>query len=191
MEINVSPLVKEPKLYGFEYAKLRKYLRIKKTAQRYNSNGEKAFKLEDHEASSRKSRPMILKHEKIEGPFAIVLYKTDGDVNSVPSYEYQGYIKVDEGEFAYVYRDTLEEYPEAYFCDDNTLFMDIRNKEKGEKYAVQIDGEPTSIECWSFEGNDDTPDGFYKKQITEKKDEIAKKLDLDGDKVYTVIQLDC
>ena len=191
MEISVSPLVKEPKLYGFDYPKLRKYLRIKKTAQRYNDKGEKIFKLEDHEASARKSRPMILKHDKIEGPFVVVLVGTEGDINASPSYTYQGYIKVDEGEFAYVYRDTIDEYPDAFFCDDNTLFMDVRNKEKGEKYAVQIDGEPTNMDCWQFDGNDDTPDGFYKKQMEEKKAEIMKQFDLPEDKVYVVIQLDC
>ena len=134
---------------------------------------------------------MILKHDKIEGPFVVVLFGTDGDINASPSYTYQGYIKVDEGEFAYVYRDTIDEYPDAFFCDDNTLFMDVRNKEKGEKYAVQIDGEPTNMDCWQFDGNDDTPDGFYKKQMEEKKAEIMKQFDLPEDKVYVVIQLDC
>lgn len=69
--------------------------------------------------------------------------------------------------------------------------MDVRNKEKGEKYAVQIDGEPTNMDCWQFDGNDDTPDGFYKKQMEEKKAEIMKQFDLPEDKVYVVIQLDC
>ena len=47
------------------------------------------------------------------------------------------------------------------------------------------------MDCWQFDGNDDTPDGFYKKQMEEKKAEIMKQFDLPEDKVYVVIQLDC
>lgn len=191
MEINVSPVVKKPTLYGFEYKKLRGMLRIKKTAQRYDDKGEKIFKLQDHVAQSKKSAPVILKHEKIQGPFALVLYKTDSAVQSGPGYTYQGYIKVDEGEFAYVYRDTLEDYPDAKWCDDTTLFMDVRNKDKGEKYAVQIDGEPTSMECWQFDdAANDTKDHFFKKQMEAKKKEVAEQLNLPEEKVAVIIQLD-
>ena len=191
MKIEVSPVVKKPTLYGMEYPKLRKMLRIKKTAQRYDEKGEKVFKLQDNVAQSKKSAPVILKHEKIHGPFALVLYKTDSDIQSGPSYVYQGYIHVEEGEFAYVYRDTLEDYPDAMWCDDTTLFMDVRNKEKGEKFAVQIDGEPTSMECWQFdESGNDTPEHFFKQEMEKKKEEIAQELGLDEDKVSVIIQLD-
>lgn len=198
MKIEVSPVVKKPTLYGMEYPKLRKMLRIKKTAQRYNDKGEKVFTGEitdtfkgTGKVSSVKSAPIILKHEKVQGPFALVLYKTDSDVRSGPSYVYQGYIHVEEGEFAYVYRDTLEDYPEAYWCDDTTLFMDVRNKEKGEKFAVQIDGEPTSMECWQFdESGNDTPEHFFKQEMEKKKKEIAQELGLAEDKVSVIIQLD-
>ena len=191
MEINVSPVVKKPTLYGLDYPKLRKMLRIKKTAQRYDSKGEKVFKMEDHIAQSRKGRPIILKHEKIQGPFALVMYKTDSDIKSGPGYNYQGYISVDSDEFAYVYRDSLEQYPDAKWCDDTTLFMDVRNKGKGEKYAVQIDGEPTGFDCWNFTDKaNDTEDHFFKHEMEKKRKEIAKKLNLPEDKVAIIIQLD-
>lgn len=191
MEIKVNPLVKKPTLYGLDYPKLRKMLRIKKTAQRYDDKGEKVFKVEDNMAESRKGRPMIPKHEKIQGPFALVLYKTDSDEQSAPAYNYQGYIHVEPDEFAYVYRDSIDDYPDAKWCDDTTLFMDVRNKGKGEKYAVQIDGEPTSMECWQFDDiANDTKDHFFKHEMEAKKREIAEKLELPEEKVAVIIQLD-
>ena len=191
MKIEVSPVVKKPTLYGLDYPKLRKMLRIKKTAQRYDGKGEKVFRMEDHIAQSKKGRPIILKHEKIQGPFALVLYKTDSDVQSGPGYNYQGYISVDADEFAYVYRDSLEDYPDAKWCDDTTLFMDVRNKEKNEKYAVQIDGEPTGIDCWDCsDPSNDTPEHFFKHQMESKKKEIAKEFGLPENRVAVIIQLD-
>lgn len=191
MEIKVSPLVKEPAQYGFEYRKLRNFLKAKKTAQRYDANGEKVFRLKDNQASGRKSRPVVLKHEKFHGPFVLALYKTDSDIHTGPAYTYQGYIKVDAGEYAYIYRDSLEEYPEAYWCDDTTLFLDVRNKEAGTKYAVGIDGEPTGMECWNFgdPANDDA-EHSHQKQMLQKKKQLAQELGLPEGSVHVIIQLD-
>lgn len=191
MDIKINPLVKKPTLYGLDYKKLRGMLRTKKTAQRYDAKGEKIFKVEDNMAESRKGRPIVLKHEKIQGPFALVLYKTDSDEQSGPAYNYQGYIHVDGDEFAYVYRDSLEDYPDAKWCDDTTLFMDVRNKEANEKFAVQIDGEPTSMECWAFDDvENDTKDHYFKHEMEAKKKEVADQLNLPEEKVAVIIQLD-
>lgn len=191
MQIVISPLLKKDPKYEVDQKKFRKMMKIKRVAQRYDDQGKKTIKLEDHKVKYKKTKGVMLKHEKLQGPFAVVTFRTDSDIKSKPVYTYCGYIYVEDGEYAYVYRDSLiDGYTEAYWCDDTTLLMDVRNKETKEKIGIQIDGEPTGIASWNFESNDDA--GFTgKKAILARIDQVAEELKLPKDKVYGVIQLDC
>jgi len=134
----------------------------------------------------------------MEGPFAVIVYKTGSDVRSQSKYVYQGTIIVEEGETALVYRDSLDDgYTEALFTDDTTLLMDIRNKKAGEKFAVQIDGEPTLaacgkeniMGCFDFL-NSDEPGMPNKIAIEKHVQDEAVRLGIPVENVYAVVQLD-
>lgn len=190
MYIEINPILKKNPEYKVEYRKLRELLEIKKVAQQYN-HGMKKFQIENNKVKYNKHKIRILKHDKIVGPFALVLFKTGSELASDPVYTYQGRIVIEDGEYAYIYRDSLEQgYTDALFCDDNTMVIDVRNKAKNEKYALKIDGEPTNVDNWNFEDNDDK-NHTGEKAIKEMKKKTSKDLDIEEDKVYGIIQLDC
>ena len=139
----------------------------------------------------KKANLTRLKHEKLSGPFTVAIFKTDMGWEDTTdcTYSHVGTITLDENEFAYVYRDSLMDgYTEAYFCDDNTLLMDVRHTKTREKTAVKISGEPTGLQSWNWDDPfcDDKGHGF-KKLV----DETIKALEAEkGHKVYGVIQID-
>lgn len=190
MYIEINPILKKNPEYEVEYRKLRELLEIKKVAQQY-THGMKKFQIKDKKVRYNKNKIRILKHDKIQGPFALVLFKTGSELASDPVYTYQGRIIVEEGEYAYVYRDSLEQgYIDAYFCDDNTMVIDVRNKSKNEKYALKIDGEPTNVKNWDFTDNDDK-NHTGENLIKEMREKTMKDLNLGEESVYGIIQLDC
>lgn len=198
LKIDLNPLVPKPSKFAIEQRKLREMLKIKKVAQRYDANGEKHYTIKDNEVRYKKSAPKALKHDRMEGPFAVIVYKTGSDVRSQSKYVYQGTIIVEEGETALVYRDSLDDgYTEALFTDDTTLLMDIRNKKAGEKFAVQIDGEPTLaacgkeniMGCFDFL-NSDEPGMPNKIAIEKHVQDEAVRLGIPVENVYAVVQLD-
>ena len=166
-------------------------LNAKKVAQRYDSEGKKSFEIENGRKKYTKRKILVLKNEKMDGPFVIILFKTGSEIDSDNKYEYQGRIIIEEGEYTYIYRDSLMDgYVDAKFCDDNTLLVDVRNKDKREKYAVQINGEPTGFDSWDFEDNDDE-NLTNKKMIESMRKNVSEELSIPEENVYPVIQLDC
>ena len=198
MKIELNPLLPKPSKFEIEQRKLREMLKIKKVAQRYDAHGEKHYTIKDNEVRYKKGAPKALKHDRMEGPFAVIVYKTGSDLRSKSQYTYQGTIVVEEGETALVYRDSLEDgYTEAFFTDDTTLLMDIRNKAAGTKTAVQIDGEPTLaacgkeniLGCFDFESCDE-PGQPNKAAIEKHVQDEAERLGIPVENVYAIVQLD-
>lgn len=200
MKIKISPLLKRPTQYGVDQKEFRRMLNAKKTAQSYDKNGQKKFRISNGQKKWHKGRPVILKHDRLEGPLAVAMFMTeDIDPNvmdlehPIASYVYQGVVVLEKDDYMYVYRDSLTQgYTEAMFSDDNTMLFDIRNRVTKEKKAAAIGGEPTSVECWDFNvgGNDDATHS-RKKLIEDKLDAIAKEYNIPREKVYGVIQLNC
>ena len=84
MQIVISPLLKKDPKYEVDQKKFRKMMKIKRVAQRYDDQGKKTIKLEDHKVKYKKTKGVMLKHEKLQGPFAVVTFRTDSDIKSKP-----------------------------------------------------------------------------------------------------------
>lgn len=199
MQIKLNPVLRKAPKFEIDQKKFRLMLKQKKTAQRYDEHGEKHYNIKDNTVRYRKQAPIALKHDYMDGPFLLTIYKTGSELQSANNYVYQGYILVEEGEVARVYRDSLlDGYTEAFFTDDSTLLMDVRNKDTKEKFAVQIDGEPTLAycgkeniqSCYDFEHYDDANHTNAKMIETQTK-KVAQELWIKPENSYAIIQLDC
>ena len=170
--------LKDEKSYIISKEDFRREMNRKKTAPRYNKNG----------IATNIKQLKVLKHEKLEGPFAVAIFENNMDMGDEKDFSYQGVIVLNEDEFAYVYRDSLEDgYTEAYFCDDNTLLMDVRNAVTREKTAVKISGEPTGTQSWDWDDPYcDTQDHQFKQLVDSTMAALEKQY---GCKVYGVIRV--
>lgn len=170
--------LKNEKSYIISQQDFRKEMERKKCSPRYNKNG----------VATNIRQLKVLKHEKLAGPFAVAIFENNMDMGDEKDFSYQGVIILNEDEFAYVYRDSLEDgYTEAYFCDDNTLLMDIRNTATREKTAVRISGEPTGTQSWDWDDPYcDTEDHQFKKLVDDTMAALEKKYDF---KVYGVVKV--
>lgn len=214
MQIKLSPLLKKDPKFEIDQRKFHEMLRQKKTAQRYDAEGKKYYNIKDNTVRYKKAAAVALKHDYMQGPFLMTIFKTGSEWGSAARYDYQGYILVEENEIARVYRDSLlDGYIDAYFTDDSTLLMDVRNKITKDKYAVQIDGEPTLAycgkedvpSCFNFEGNftgtneknlipdesNDDENHTNEKMIQDHTNKLADSLGIARENCYAVIQLDC
>lgn len=162
---------------------------ITKEEFRTEMNRKKCSSRYSVEGKAVKAKPLkVLKHEKLVGPFVVAIFENNMDMGEEGDFSYCGSIVVEKDEFAYVYRDSLEDgYTDAYFCDDNTLLMDVRNTATREKTTVKISGEPTGTQSWNWDDPYcDTEDHQFKQLVDDTMEALKNKYEC---KVYGVVKV--
>ena len=196
MEIKINALAVKTPQYEVSRDRFFELMQIKKTTDHYDIHGKKEVRISKAKSKMTtfgRHMPTRIKPEFIKGPYALVclLTSADKDPDNPDSYTHAATIIFSEDEATKVYRDSLNDgFIDAKFTDDTVMLISIQNTKTKETKYVQIDGEPTGLQSWKFEEEDDTINQHNREVIEEYGKKVQKELNLPEEQVFIVIQLE-
>lgn len=206
MEIRYEVLARNKFEYEINRDEFNRLMNAKKSAQRYDRFGRKKMEFSKTTGAKinipKNLKPERIRSEYIKGPFALVFVSTPPDKSGVDEigekegsdhYIKQAVMVFSEGENLRVYRDSLNDgFTNARFCDDTIMLMMLvdRNNPEADKRYFKVEGEPTSLESYIFEHSNENQKELMESIVKKYHEEEAKKLGMDKDKVFVIIQLE-